>query len=62
VAFRCPCSRERFESAIVSLGEAEIQRIIDEEENEATEVICHFCNQAYRYTAADMAAILATAR
>ena len=62
VAFRCPCSRERFESAIVSLGEAEIQRIIDEEENEATEVICHFCNQAYHYTAADMAAILAAAR
>ena len=62
VAFRCPCSRERFESAIVSLGEAEIQRIIDEEENEATEVVCHFCNQAYHYTAADMAAILAAAR
>ena len=62
VAFCCPCSRERFESAIVSLGEAEIQRIIDEEENEATEVVCHFCNQAYHYTAADMATILAAAR
>jgi molecular chaperone Hsp33 len=62
VAFRCPCSRERFESAIVSLGEAEIRRIIDEEENEATEVVCHFCNQAYHYTAADMAAILDAAR
>ena len=62
VAFRCPCSRERFESAIVSLGEAEIQRIIDEEENDATEVVCHFCNQAYHYTASDMAAILAAAR
>jgi len=62
VAFRCPCSRERFESAIVSLGEAEIRRIIEEEENDATEVVCHFCNQAYHYTAADMAAILAAAR
>jgi molecular chaperone Hsp33 len=62
VAFRCPCSRERFESAIVSLGEAEIQRIIDEEENEATEVVCHFCNEAYHYTAVDMAAILEAAR
>jgi molecular chaperone Hsp33 len=62
VAFRCPCSRERFESAIVSLGEAEIQRIIDEEDKEATEVVCHFCNQAYHYTAADMAAILDAAR
>ena len=62
VAFRCPCSRQRFESAIVSLGEAEIQRIIEEEENDATEVVCHFCNQAYHYTAADMAAILEAAR
>lgn len=62
VAFRCPCSRERFESAIVSLGETEIQRIIDEEDKEATEVVCHFCNQAYHYTAADMAAILEAAR
>jgi molecular chaperone Hsp33 len=62
VAFRCRCSRERFESVIVSLGEAEIRRIIDEEANDATEVVCHFCNQAYHYSAADMAAILAAAR
>jgi len=62
VAFRCPCSRDRFESAIVSLGEAEIQRIIDEEENEYTEVVCHFCNEAYHFTATDMAGILAAAK
>jgi len=62
VAFRCRCSRERFELAIVSLGEAEIRRIIEEEENDATEVVCHFCSQTYHYTAADMAAILAAAR
>jgi molecular chaperone Hsp33 len=62
VAFHCPCTRERFESAIVSLGEEEIQRIIDEEENEYTEVVCHFCNQAYHFTPADMAGILAAAR
>ena len=62
VAFRCPCSRERFESAIVSLGETEIQRIIEEEENEVTEVVCHFCNEAYHFTASDMASILDSAR
>lgn len=62
VAFHCPCSRERFESAIVSLGEDEIQRIIDEEENDYTEVVCHFCNQAYHFTPVDMAGILAAAR
>jgi len=62
VSFHCPCSRERFESAIVSLGETEIQRIIDEEENDYTEVVCHFCNEAYHYTAGDMATILEAAR
>lgn len=62
VAFHCPCSKERFESAIVSLGEDEIQRIIDEEENEYTEVVCHFCNQAYHFTPGDMGRILEAAR
>jgi molecular chaperone Hsp33 len=62
VAFRCPCSRERFSAGIVSLGEAEIQRIIEEEENPTTEVVCHFCNEAYHFTQADMEAILEAAR
>ncbi|HEX8907487.1 MAG TPA: Hsp33 family molecular chaperone HslO [Longimicrobiaceae bacterium] len=61
VRFNCPCSRERFESGIVSLGEEEIRRIIEEEENEYTEVVCHFCNEAYHFTPADMAAILEAA-
>lgn len=62
VAFKCPCTRERFESAVVSLGEDEIRRIIDEETNDFTEVVCHFCNEAYHFTPGDMAGILAAAR
>lgn len=62
VRFHCPCSRERFESAIVSLGSQEIARIIEEETADATEVVCHFCNQAYYYTANDMREILDAAR
>ena len=63
VAFRCPCSRERVEAVIVSLGEAEIQRIIEEEEEqEYTEVVCHFCNEAYHFTPSDMTAILESAK
>lgn len=61
VRFRCPCSRERFESAIVSLGAAEIHQIIEEEENDTTEVVCHFCNEAYHFTPAQMKTILQTA-
>jgi molecular chaperone Hsp33 len=62
VAFRCPCSRERFEAAIVSLGEAEIERIIAEEEHDRTEVVCHFCNEHYYFTADEMGGILRAAR
>jgi molecular chaperone Hsp33 len=62
VAFRCPCSRERFEAAIVSLGEAEIERIIAEETEQHTEVVCHFCNEKYHFTSGDMQAILDAAR
>ncbi|HEX5725045.1 MAG TPA: Hsp33 family molecular chaperone HslO [Longimicrobiaceae bacterium] len=63
VRFHCPCSRERFEAAIVSLGHAEVERIIaEEEEEERTEVVCHFCNQAYYFTPLEMKAILDAAR
>jgi molecular chaperone Hsp33 len=58
VSFHCPCSRERFESAIVSLGEAEVRRIIEEEEQPYTEVVCHFCNEAYYFTPVEMREIL----
>jgi molecular chaperone Hsp33 len=62
VAFRCPCSRERFESAIASLGADEIRRIIDEEEQPFTEVVCHFCNEAYHFTPGQMQDILEASR
>ncbi|HEX2095553.1 MAG TPA: Hsp33 family molecular chaperone HslO [Longimicrobiaceae bacterium] len=62
VRFHCPCSRERFERAIVSLGEAEIERIIEEEEQDRTEVVCHFCNEAYHFTPEEMQSILEAAR
>lgn len=61
VRFHCPCSRERFEAAIVSLGSEEISRIIEEEEQDRTEVVCHFCNEAYHFHPDEMKQILAAA-
>lgn len=61
VRFHCPCSRERFERAIVSLGPEEVERIIEEEEEPYTEVVCHFCNEAYHFTPGDMKEILRAA-
>lgn len=61
VRFACPCSRERFGSAIVILGPDEIRRIIEEEERDATEVVCHFCNEAYHFSPSEMREILRAA-
>jgi molecular chaperone Hsp33 len=62
VRFRCPCTKERFEAAIVSLGSDEVTRIIREEEQPLTEVVCHFCNDAYYFSPDEMQDILRTAR
>ncbi|MGB9680360.1 MAG: Hsp33 family molecular chaperone HslO [Thermoanaerobacteraceae bacterium] len=43
--FECDCSKERFEKAIISLGEEEIKTLINE--NKPVEVICHFCRKKY---------------
>lgn len=61
VAFRCPCSRERFEAALITLGPAELTSIITEEEREFTELVCHFCNEKYHFTRDDMQEILRAA-
>jgi molecular chaperone Hsp33 len=48
VSFTCTCSKERFANAIISLGEEEIQQMIDEDGQ--AEASCHFCNEKYHYT------------
>ncbi|CAN5814497.1 redox-regulated molecular chaperone HslO [soil metagenome] len=61
VSFHCPCSRDRFEAAILTLGHDEISRIIEEEEKEFTEVVCHFCNEAYHFSPWEMQEVLGKA-
>ncbi|WP_077620174.1 Hsp33 family molecular chaperone HslO [Bacillus sinesaloumensis] len=48
VSFVCPCSRERIESAIISLGTQEIEAMI--EEDGKAEAQCHFCNENYHFS------------
>ncbi|MFC4323916.1 Hsp33 family molecular chaperone HslO [Litchfieldia salsa] len=48
VSFNCPCSRERIENAIISLGVQEIQDMIDEDGK--ADAQCHFCNESYHFT------------
>lgn len=48
VSYKCDCSKERFASAIVSLGKNEIQQMIDEDNG--AEAVCHFCQKKYHFT------------
>lgn len=52
VGYVCGCSRERTEQAIVSLGVEEIDGII-KEQGEA-EVLCSFCNTAYKFNSDEL--------
>ena len=54
--FYCNCSKERIEKAIISIGEKDIQSMIDD--GEAIEVKCHFCNTAYNYTVGELQELL----
>lgn len=60
VSFNCDCSRDRMEKAIVSLGKAEIQGIIDDL-GEA-EIVCQFCNTAYKFDKNELAEMKEKAR
>ncbi len=45
--YRCNCSRQRVEAALISTGEQALREMA---EDEKTEVTCHFCNKKYIFT------------
>ncbi|MGN0599915.1 MAG: Hsp33 family molecular chaperone HslO [Oscillospiraceae bacterium] len=47
-AYKCDCSRERVERALISLGNDELNKMY--EEQESIEVCCHFCDKKYSFT------------
>ena len=55
--FACTCSRERVQDMLRSLGEEEVQSII--EQQGAAEVGCDYCGQQYRFDAVDAAQMFA---
>ena len=59
-AFECNCSKSRVEKAIISIGRKDIQEIIDD--NETTEVNCHFCNESYKFSVDDLKVLLEDAK
>lgn len=59
VEYRCDCSRERVERAIISLGKKEIKKIIDEDGQ--AELTCHFCDSVYKFDKEELTSLLNTA-
>ena len=52
LTFKCKCSKEKFETGIVSLGNDEIDSMINEDNG--AEVVCHFCMEKYQFSATDL--------
>lgn len=46
--YKCDCSRERVERALISIGKKDLQEL--HEEGKSEELLCHFCNKAYLFT------------
>ena len=56
VSYKCYCSRERVEAALISLGRKELQEIADE--GKTFPVECQFCDTVYSFTPEDIRELL----
>ncbi|MBE6553799.1 MAG: Hsp33 family molecular chaperone HslO [Ruminococcaceae bacterium] len=58
VAYKCNCSRERTTRALITLGKADLMRLIDEQVSEGKparlEVNCRFCDKKQYYNRDDV--------
>ena len=55
VGYRCNCSRERYQRALVTLGRKELEDMIQEQNG--AQLQCHFCNKTYEFTAQELSEI-----
>lgn len=53
--YKCNCSRERVEKAIISVGKAELEEMA---KDECTEVKCHFCPSVYKFSSDDIKSLI----
>lgn len=54
--FHCNCDKARVAKAIISIGEKEIQAMIDDGKD--IDVNCHFCNQNYKFEVDELKELL----
>lgn len=51
VNYKCNCSRERVERALISVGKSELSKMA---EDDVTNVECHFCDKEYEFTSKEI--------
>nr|WP_282917337.1 Hsp33 family molecular chaperone HslO [Streptococcus canis] len=56
LSFQCDCSRERFETALMTLPKADLQAMIDEDKG--AEIVCQFCGTKYQFNENDLEALI----
>ena len=56
VEYRCYCSRERVERALISLGRTELEQMLAEQGG--CQLTCQFCDAVYEFTAEDIQRLL----
>lgn len=52
LSFKCNCDKKKIEKALISVGEKELQDMIDEDK--PIEVKCHFCNKSYEFNVEEL--------
>ncbi len=58
IEYRCECSRERMERALISLGREELRAMIDEQGG--AELTCRFCDNVQRFSREELEALRAS--
>ena len=58
--YQCDCSRDRTDRALISIGQEELTKII--EEDGRAQITCHFCDNVYDYTKEELEALLESAK
>ena len=56
IEYRCYCSRDRVERALISMGVAELEDLLREQGG--CELGCQFCDKVYRYTGEELQALI----
>ncbi len=60
VEFKCDCGVEKVSRVLISIGEEELNKLI--EEGEPVEIRCEFCGKAYTFSVEDVKELLAEAK